>query len=224
MRVLNVSFATVFLYLSNTTLGGETVFPLGDDMPTEPEQGSDERVNELKSKLFTPSSWESRLTDKCRSKVRVRPHAGDAILFYSQTPEGQMDDSSLHGACPVLEGEKYGANLWIWNDKRWDQHRADQKAAEEEKKKKREEVEASAPGAARKVSFVNDQDTDVSVYWVDAESHKEHFVTSLKPHAVVHQNTYIGHTFVSRTQGGAIVSQHTITPELVLYSILHDGL
>ena len=40
---------------------------------------------------------------------------GDAILFYSQKPDGSLDDASLHGACPVLKGKKMVANIWAWN-------------------------------------------------------------------------------------------------------------
>ena len=67
---------------------------------------------------------------------------GDAILFYSQRPDGELDVNSLHGACPVLKGElhkimscdaffiirfalwkgmKWGANLWVWNACRYSQ-------------------------------------------------------------------------------------------------------
>lgn len=31
------------------------------------------------------------------------------------TPEGELDEYSLHGACPVEEGIKWAANKWIWN-------------------------------------------------------------------------------------------------------------
>ena len=46
---------------------------------------------------------------------------GDAILFYSQRPDGELDKNSLHGACPVLKGMKWGANLWVWNACRYSQ-------------------------------------------------------------------------------------------------------
>ena len=46
---------------------------------------------------------------------------GDAILFYSQRPDGELDENSLHGACPVLKGMKWGANLWVWNACRYSQ-------------------------------------------------------------------------------------------------------
>jgi hypothetical protein len=36
-------------------------------------------------------------------------------LFYSQHPNGALDDKSFHGGCPVLHGTKYAANLWVWN-------------------------------------------------------------------------------------------------------------
>lgn len=54
----------------------------------------------------------------CRSTLAVRPHSARAVLFYSQHPNGQVDRSSLHGACPVLSNQKYAANLWVWNTPR----------------------------------------------------------------------------------------------------------
>jgi hypothetical protein len=48
----------------------------------------------------------------------VKPHSSRAVLFYSQFPNGEVDPASLHGACPVLEGQKYAANLWVWNTPR----------------------------------------------------------------------------------------------------------
>ena len=43
------------------------------------------------------------------------PRKGDALLFYSQKPNGELDPMSLHGGCPVVQGQKWAANLWIWN-------------------------------------------------------------------------------------------------------------
>ena len=64
---------------------------------------------------IVPGSWEGRMVQQCRSKLAVRPTKAHAILFYSQHPDGVHDPSSLHGGCPVLEGTKWAANLWIWN-------------------------------------------------------------------------------------------------------------
>ena len=45
-------------------------------------------------------------TALCRSRLANRPQAGRSVHFYSQLPNGQKDSSSLHGACPVLNGTK----------------------------------------------------------------------------------------------------------------------
>ena len=66
-------------------------------------------------------SWEDKLVDQCYSKLAVPPRRGDAILFYSQYPDGHLDPNSLHGACPILKGTKWGANLWVWNACRYSQ-------------------------------------------------------------------------------------------------------
>ena len=49
--------------------------------------------------------------------LRVVPKKGKAILFYSQLPDGNMDDLSQHAAMPVREGEKWLINLWLWDPK-----------------------------------------------------------------------------------------------------------
>jgi prolyl 4-hydroxylase len=39
-------------------------------------------------------------------ELKVTPKAGKAILFYSQLPDGNLDDFSQHAAQPVIDGEK----------------------------------------------------------------------------------------------------------------------
>ena len=48
--------------------------------------------------------------------LKVRPVKGQVVVFYSLTPDGALDESSLHGSCPVLAAteEKWAANKWIW--------------------------------------------------------------------------------------------------------------
>jgi hypothetical protein len=41
--------------------------------------------------------------------VAVKPRQGDALLFYSQTPNGTLDTLSLHSGCPVIRGNKWSA-------------------------------------------------------------------------------------------------------------------
>merc|ERR1712216_212077 len=36
-------------------------------------------------------------------------------MGYSQRPDGTLDDYATHGGCPVLDGTKWAANLWVWN-------------------------------------------------------------------------------------------------------------
>mmetsp|Transcript_31517 Transcript_31517/g.48250 ORF Transcript_31517/g.48250 Transcript_31517/m.48250 type:complete len:238 (-) Transcript_31517:80-793(-) len=48
-------------------------------------------------------------------ELAVTPEAGKAVLFYSQLPDGNMDDLSQHAALPVTKGEKWLMNLWVWD-------------------------------------------------------------------------------------------------------------
>lgn len=61
------------------------------------------------------------MTHKCYGKYSVYPKRGDAILFYNQLPDGTLDHRALHGGCPVLQGTKWAANVWVWNECRQSQ-------------------------------------------------------------------------------------------------------
>jgi prolyl 4-hydroxylase len=47
---------------------------------------------------------------------KVVPKKGSAVLFYNLLPDGNGDDLSLHSALPCVEGEKWLANFWVWDD------------------------------------------------------------------------------------------------------------
>jgi len=47
--------------------------------------------------------------------LQVTPKAGKAVLFYNQLPDGNLDDFSQHAAKPILDGEKWLINLWVWD-------------------------------------------------------------------------------------------------------------
>ena len=47
--------------------------------------------------------------------LTVTPSKGKAVLFYNMLPDGNVDDLSQHQALPVTQGEKWLANLWIWD-------------------------------------------------------------------------------------------------------------
>jgi prolyl 4-hydroxylase len=90
--------ATVLMYLSNVNAGGETVFP-------------ESQVN----RSLVPD-W-NELTECAKSGLSVRPHMGDALLFWSIKPDASLDPTSLHGGCPVVEGNKWSATKWLHVDK-----------------------------------------------------------------------------------------------------------
>ncbi|KAG9450419.1 hypothetical protein H6P81_010384 [Aristolochia fimbriata] len=85
--------ATVLMYLSNVEKGGETIFP-----------NSEVSESQLKDDMWS----------ECAKKgYAVKPKKGDALLFFSLHPDARTDPDSLHGSCPVIEGEKWSATKWI---------------------------------------------------------------------------------------------------------------
>ncbi|KAF6256843.1 hypothetical protein COO60DRAFT_1471072 [Scenedesmus sp. NREL 46B-D3] len=81
---------TVLMYLSTPEHGGETVFPDAEQRVEGP-------------------GW-----SECALKgLANKPKRGDALMFYSLTPDGKKDPSSLHGSCPTLKGDKWSATKWI---------------------------------------------------------------------------------------------------------------
>ncbi|PKA49364.1 prolyl 4-hydroxylase [Apostasia shenzhenica] len=85
--------ATVLMYLSNINKGGETIFP-----------NSEEKFTQVKD-----DTW----SDCAKNGYAVKPAKGDALLFFSLHPDATTDSSSLHGSCPVVDGEKWSATKWI---------------------------------------------------------------------------------------------------------------
>ena len=87
--------ATVLIYLEAPEEGGETIFPL------EGENGL-KNIGRIDYK-------------SCEMGLKYKPRKGDAVLFWSITPEGKIDKHSLHGGCPVIQGTKWVATKWIRN-------------------------------------------------------------------------------------------------------------
>jgi len=96
--------ATVFWYMSDVDAGGETYFPRA--------------LNEAGAE-YNP--WNGDHED-CYRGIAVKPTKGNAVLFYGMTPDGRLDERSLHGGCPPRgdgpNNVKWGVNQWIWNQPR----------------------------------------------------------------------------------------------------------
>jgi prolyl 4-hydroxylase len=48
-------------------------------------------------------------------QLKITPKKGQAALFYSFLPDGNMDDLSQHAALPIRKGDKWLTNLWVWD-------------------------------------------------------------------------------------------------------------
>lgn len=83
-------YLTMLMYLATPEEGGETVFPDAEVKSSGPG-----------------------LSDCALKGLANKPYKGDALLFYSLTPDGKEDLRSLHGSCPTLKGEKWSATKWV---------------------------------------------------------------------------------------------------------------
>ncbi|GLE02312.1 hypothetical protein PINS_up011150 [Pythium insidiosum] len=185
-------FATVFMYLSNVTRGGQTVFPLADmpegipDSYNHPEDAKTYQQTGLE--LFDTSSWEFDMVKKCSTKLASYPRKAHAILFYSQKPNGELDPMSLHGGCPVLDGTKWGANLWVWNKRRFglDDH--------------------GTQSRKFNVVFQNPSEKPVDLYWSSTK------MTTIEPRGRTLYTTYKGHKWTVK-DGDRVLVEFEGTPE-----------
>ena len=100
----------MLVYLADTESGGETTFPKARKPPDFDAFESSESTIDASSTARPSTEWSDCAK---RSGVPVRSEQGDAVLFWSLTDAYELDPGSLHGACPVLKGEKWTAVKWM---------------------------------------------------------------------------------------------------------------
>ena len=124
----------------------------------------------------------------CYGKLAVRPRQGDAVLFYSQGPGGTLEDDSEHGGCPVLQGEKWAANMWVWNGPRYQTARAPPGRS----------AQKAAPGRDGKVSLKMANNSPAALdFYFDIGGGPVMFAT-VQPGKSTGAETYKGHTWVAK--------------------------
>ncbi|KAI3471146.1 hypothetical protein Pfo_027809 [Paulownia fortunei] len=79
--------ATVILYLSNVTQGGQILFPQSEN-----------------------NMW----SDCTKNSNIFRPSRGNAIVFFNLHLNATPDRSSFHGRCPVLKGDMWCATKFFY--------------------------------------------------------------------------------------------------------------
>eukprot|EP01061_Rhynchopus_euleeides_P015298 TRINITY_DN2614_c0_g2_i1.p1 TRINITY_DN2614_c0_g2~~TRINITY_DN2614_c0_g2_i1.p1 ORF type:complete len:383 (+),score=147.41 TRINITY_DN2614_c0_g2_i1:191-1339(+) len=87
----NNRMATFYLYLSDTESGGATTIP---------------RANGGRP----PANFQKAA---CQQGLQVYPRKGSGVLFYNMRPDRTLDPLSLHGACDVEQGIKWGGPVWF---------------------------------------------------------------------------------------------------------------
>jgi len=107
------------LYLNEGMEGGETSFVRWRNAETD--QGLDMKPEKGKAMIFYSTSDITLCEFVCLQMMLCLTRLYDLFpppcffILAVVNPDGNRDDLSAHAARPVRAGEKYFANLWIWD-------------------------------------------------------------------------------------------------------------
>lgn len=61
-------------------------------------------TNKVHTHTYTLTHTDPTMSECARKGLANKPVKGDALMFYSLTPDGKEDPKSLHGSCPTTKG------------------------------------------------------------------------------------------------------------------------
>lgn len=180
-----VQLATVMAYFCAPDQGGELAF-----LPTVAHGAG------------ACSAWQD--TAACCAAdglLKLRPHEGSAVLLYSYSQDGKLDNSSEHLVCPVLTGESWVAE-WPFLSVPPVEHGTDAKETQ------RRPV----------VKFENLRGQPAKIFWqpplgsTELHGDQEIFVKDLPPGpgTVTTISGFIGQVFHVREEGGDLLQRVTV--------------
>lgn len=127
-ETMNYRSMTFLMYLTSVSSGGETIFPLVEEIGASDHEGQSVLY---KSGLLNKTTCKDRLVCSpetfreyysefphccCSESLKIKPIAGRAILFFPRGVNGEGDKRTWHGGCPIINGTKFTAQQWIHSD------------------------------------------------------------------------------------------------------------
>lgn len=204
----------MLLYLNTVEEGGQTVFPHAarpDGSRLTPAEGLQLAKERGWTQGLAPGGWEERMMGQCAGRLAIQPRKGMAVLFYSQHPDGRVDRSSLHGACPVVQGQKWAANLWVWNGPRYGYN---PRTKHERSNGLRHTAEGAQQGGMD-VEFASN--TPAQLYW-RGPGGEDAFFGELGE-SPLRMHTFAGHTWVLKSGEGLELKRFKIEPGTTSYRL-----
>jgi len=184
--------ATVFWYLNDVEVGGETIFP---------KEG--QRICDVLGKggigSRTCHGAHDPEMDSCDKGLKVKPRRGSVILWYNYHANARGDRNSLHAGCPVGEGlVKWSANKWVrikpvHTENIWvEDHPALKRFGWVGDKADRSPAESNAAECV--IWFTNEASESVNVLWMNEDEEAED-IQQLEAGAETSLDSSPGHRF-----------------------------